>query len=213
MQREPSGSENFLHKLSAAIYNLRYILIGALAALVVVVITWAIVIEVRSNRNESSSVLAELAQDKLDAWIDEEDEEAKKLLAQDVEAETTRILESYPKMYAAQRAYHILGSLYFRNEQWEQAAASFLDLAGKFPKSYLAPVSVINAAVAYEEAGEDALAYETYRRITDEFVDVSPEVPRVLFSLARIKSRPSNITKGWSTSIPRVVGQTSGETV
>ncbi len=186
MQREPSGSENFLQRLSATVYTLRYVLIGVLIALVVLIITWAIFIAIRSNRIESSTVLVEIAQDKLDAWVDAEDDENKTAIANDLQKALLTVIDTYPRLYAAQRAYQIQGSLFFRTNQWDLAAQSFLDLADAFPKSYLAPISIVNAAVSYEEAEKFGLALETYRRVLDEFASVSPEIPRVLFSLGRL---------------------------
>ena len=186
MQQQPSGTATFLHRLTSIVHSLRYILLGVLGALVVLIITWAIVIEVRSNRTESATVLAERAQERLDEWIDEEDEEKKAIIAEELQGTLLSIIDTYPRLYATQRAYHIQGSFLFRSEQWEVAANSFLDLAEKFPKSYLAPISIVNAAVSYEEAEQDVRALETYRRIIDEFAEVSPEIPRVLFSLGRL---------------------------
>jgi tetratricopeptide (TPR) repeat protein len=186
MQQQPSGTTTFLQRLASIVHSLRYILLGVLGALVVLIITWAIVIEVRSNRTESATVLAEHAQERLDEWIDEEDEEKKAIIAEELQGTLLSIIDTYPRLYATQRAYHIQGSFLFRSEQWEVAANSFLDLAEKFPKSYLAPISIVNAAVSYEEAEQDVRALETYRRIIDEFAEVSPEIPRVLFSLGRL---------------------------
>ena len=186
MQQQPSGSDTFLQRLASIVHTLRYVLLGTLGALVVLIVTWAIVIEVRSNRTESATILAERAQKTLDEWIDEEDEEKKALIAEALQGNLLSIIETYPRLYATQRAYHIQGSFLFRSEQWEAAARSFLELAEQFPKSYLAPVSIVNAAVSYEEAEQYERALETYRRIVDEFASVSPEIPRVLFSLGRL---------------------------
>jgi tetratricopeptide (TPR) repeat protein len=186
MQQQPSGTATFLHRLTSIVHSLRYILLGVLGALVVLIITWAIVIEVRSNRTESATVLAERAQERLDEWIDEEDEEKKAIIAEELQGTLLSIIDTYPRLYATQRAYHIQGSFLFRSEQWEVAANSFLALAEQFPKSYLAPISIVNAAVSYEEAEQYVRALETYRRIIDEFAEVSPEIPRVLFSLGRL---------------------------
>ena len=186
MQRETSGSEKILQRLSSAIYNLRYILISVLGAIAIVAIVWAIVTGVTGKRTESSTVLVERAEQKFEAWIDEEDEEAAATIAEELQIELARVISEYPRLYAAQRAYHVLGSFLFRTENWLPAAESFLELADRFPKSYLAPVSIINAAIAYEEAGNLQKAVEAYLRVTNEYASKSPEVARVLFSLGRI---------------------------
>ena len=186
MQREPSGSEKFLQKLSSSIYNLRYILIAVLGTLAVVVITWAIVSEVTANRTETSTILVEKAEEKFQNWIDEEDEELITRLADELLVDLDRILDDYPKRYAAQRALYLKGNFYFRTENWEQAAQAFLEITDRFASSYLAPVAAINAAVSYEEAENYQQAITVYLRIVEDFADTSPEIPRVLFSLGRL---------------------------
>ncbi len=186
MQQQPSGTELFLQKLSSAIYNLRYILISALAVLAIVIITWAVLAEVRGNRTETSTLLAEKAEEQFQAWIDEEDDDSAVKLAEDLITGLDRILEDYPKLYGSQRALFIKGNFYFQDEKWDLASEAFLELADSFSGSYLAPVSIINAAVAYEEAENYQEAISTYKTIIDNYEDVSPEVPRVLFAIGRL---------------------------
>lgn len=186
MQREPSGKEKFLNKLTTTIHSLRFILISILGVLALLVVTWIIVGEVRAKRIESSAVLVEKAEEKLDLWIDEEDEEAAGKLAGEIVADLTRVTKEYPKLYAGQRALHLLGTFYFNTSNWSLAAESFLRVADEFPKSYLAPISRINAAVAMEESGDYAKAIQTYLQIVELYEGISPEIARVLFSLGRL---------------------------
>lgn len=186
MQREPSGKEKILQKLTATIHKLRYILISLLGVIAILVVTWIVVSEVRSRRIESSAVLVEAVQDKFESWIEEEDEEISNQLGEEIIEELTRIVDDYPKLYPGQRALHLLGSFYYRSGNYTFAAESFLKLAYEFPKSYLAPISHINGAVAMEEAADYAKAIQTYVNIVDLYTDISPEIPRVLFSLGRL---------------------------
>ena len=89
-------------------------------------------------------------------------------------------------MYAGDRALFLLASYYFYAEQWELSAETFLKTVDANEKSYLAPVSRINAAVALEEAGKYEDAIEIYAQVIEKDGDVSPEIPRVLFSLGRL---------------------------
>jgi tetratricopeptide (TPR) repeat protein len=192
MQQQPSGKEKFLQKLSTAIYNLRYILLSILAVFVIVVITWAIVAKVTGDRIETSTILVEKAEELFNNYIDEEDEETASKTAEDLIISLDRILEDYPKLYAAQRALHIKGSFHFRSENWDLAAETFLDLADRFSDSYLAPIAGINAAVSYEEAENYQEAISAYTMVIDDFIDVSPEIPRVFFALGRLTESTGN---------------------
>jgi tetratricopeptide (TPR) repeat protein len=185
-QQKTSAKENFMQKLSTAIYNLRYILISILAVFVIVVITWAVIAKVTGDRIETSTILVEKAEELFNNWVDEEDEEAASNAAEDLIISLDRILEDYPKLYASQRALYIKGSFHFRSENWEQAGETFLDLANRFSDSYLAPIAGINAAASYEEAENFQEAISAYTMIIEDFIDVSPEIPRVFFALGRL---------------------------
>lgn len=189
MQRELTKKEKFLQGLSSALYAYRYILIGILAAITIFVITWFIVSEVQKKRLESSTVLAEIAQSKFDSWISEEDEENAQAMAEDLLSDIARIIDLYPRLYAAQRSLLIQGQYFYETEQWTQAAASFELIAERFPASYLAPSALINAAVAYEELADISSAMELYKRILDEYETRSYEIPHVLFSLGRLSEK------------------------
>ncbi|MAG14191.1 MAG: hypothetical protein CMN78_06305 [Spirochaetales bacterium] len=186
MQRELTNKEKFLQGLSSAVHRFRFVLLGILGAITVFVITWFIVAAVQENRLESSTVLAELAQDKFDAWFAEEDEELSKGLAEELFADIDRIIDLYPKLYAAQRAEFIRGRYFFEIEQWEAAAESFERMANTFPKSYLAPPALVNAAVAYEETDDFQRAKGMYNRVLSEYPERSSEIPHILFSLGRL---------------------------
>ncbi len=186
MQRETSGKEKFTQKLSAAIHKSRYVLIASLSVLVILVVTWVIVSEVRSRRAESSAVLVEAASEKFDEWRQEEDEERAAALGEELVSDLERIIDDYPRMYAGHRALFILGSYYFHSGEWEPAADSFLSVAEKTQDNYLGPVSAINAAVAMEEAGNYDDAIGLYEDVIEDYGESSPEIARVLFSLGRL---------------------------
>lgn len=189
MQRETSSGEKFAQKLSFAIHKSRYVLIGFLAALIVIVVTWVVVSEVRSKRIESSTILVEAAEKKLEQLLGEEDEARITGLGEELVTDLERIIDEYPRLYAGQRALYLLGSYYFNSEEWELSKEAFLKLADGFPKSYLSPVGRINAAVAMEEAGDYEEAIRIYEQVVEKHADASPEIPRVLFSLGRLSEK------------------------
>ena len=59
------------------------------------------------------------------------------------------------------------------------------NLAERWPTSYLAPLSIFNAAVALEEAGEADAAREHLARLVADWDD-DVLVPRALFSIGRM---------------------------
>jgi len=186
MQRDTSGNTTITQKLSVAIHKSRFILISTLGVLILLVAAWIIASEITEKRIESSTVLVESAEEKLDNWLNEEDQERASTLGDEIVGDLQRVIDGYPRLYAGQRARFLLGSFYFHSKEWELSSEAFLGVADKFPKSYLAPVSMINAATAYEEAGNNQQAIELCERIIAKYGDSSPEVPRVLFTLGRL---------------------------
>ena len=58
-------------------------------------------------------------------------------------------------------------------------------MAGSFPRSYLAPISLFNAAVAYEQAGDLEQGITTYRDLSERYPK-SFVVPHALFAMGRL---------------------------
>jgi len=102
------------------------------------------------------------------------------------------IISKYPKKYAAQRAYLIKGDLFFEKGQWSPSKEAYLTLSEKFPKSYLAPVALMNASAALEELEEYEEAASLYKKVSDYSSDFHPDIPRALFSLGRISETLGN---------------------
>jgi len=74
----------------------------------------------------------------------------------------------------------------FAKKEWDTAASFYMELKKMFPESYLASVSLVNAAVAYEEMGNIDKAIETYKLFLETYRDRSPDSPRVFFTLGRL---------------------------
>ena len=102
----------------------------------------------------------------------------------------SQLLDKYPRLYASQRALHLRGRIYYHMADWENARASFVELADRFPKSYLAPAALVAAATAMEQAERYDDAISLLKRVTDDFQ--TPEMPAVLFSLGRLSEAVSD---------------------
>ena len=119
-------------------------------------------------------------------WSSEEDEELKSAALEDLLRRLEEIIKKFPRLYASQRAHFLKGSVYFQVGQWDLSARSFQQISEQFPKSYLASIGLINAAVAKEEEAAYAEAITLYEQVVAEYQETSPEIARVLFSLGRL---------------------------
>jgi len=137
------------------------------------------------NSVEKSSIAAEELQSIYDEWSSAaEDEKAdlKTELLQKAELAANR----YSRLFAAQRAYLITGRVFYAEEEWEKSIEQFKLLAEKFPKSYLAPVSLMSAAAAYEQLEDYESSIELYNRIGVAYAESFPSTAYALISMGRL---------------------------
>ncbi len=141
------------------------------------------------KKEEASAMAAEDIQKAFDEWKkaepeDRADEELNTLI--------NRALSDYPHNFAAQRALFTRGLMALEKDEWNGASASFNELAEKWPESYLAPVSLANAAGAFEQAGNMEQALASWQKLADNYSGTSANVPEALFNIARLNEKAGN---------------------
>ena len=160
--------------------------------IVVAVVALIIVLSVQNTRTERSLAAVDELREDFDDWLANDpgaQAEGYDLLAENAAA----IIDSYPDTYAAARARLIEAKALVELERWEEAAPIFLEVADGMSETYLAPVSLMDAAIALEHAGESDGALEIHRRIADEYGDDTAEVPRALFSIGRLNEQANRV--------------------
>ncbi|TFG60910.1 MAG: tetratricopeptide repeat protein [Spirochaetales bacterium] len=185
--KEMTQKEKALNKLASFLQKGRIYFIILLAAIVAVIIFFAVYNEVRKKVIEKSTLLSEAVEKDYSAWLTELDEEKRTGMETGMFEEIDRIAEKYPNQYAAQRGLFIKGLVYAEKKQWDDALAAFLKVSEKFPSSYLSPVSLNNAAVAAEENKENAKALEIYEKIRKDYEKTFPDLPKIVFSIGRLQ--------------------------
>ncbi|MCR5495537.1 MAG: tetratricopeptide repeat protein [Treponema sp.] len=88
------------------------------------------------------------------------------------------------------RANMLAAEIYYSQKDFEKAAAAWTKAAEKGKKSYTAPLSNFNAAVAYEEAGKVEEAEKAYRSAI-AFEDFD-QIAHAKFSLGRLLEEKGN---------------------
>ncbi|MDC7232324.1 MAG: tetratricopeptide repeat protein [Spirochaetales bacterium] len=101
----------------------------------------------------------------------------------------------YSGLYAEMRALNTEALLYADEEKWSDAAALFTALADGFSDSYIAPVSLINAAAMKEEEGDAEASAALLQRVLAEYKDVSADIPEVIFNLGRLSESMADSQK------------------
>jgi len=93
--------------------------------------------------------------------------------------------------YAAARAYSISADIYEAQKKWAESEKAWSAAAKAAGKSYFAPVSFYNAAVAAEEQENIEAAIDHYNRVI-EFEKTSFLAARAQFAIGRLQESRSN---------------------
>jgi len=93
--------------------------------------------------------------------------------------------------FAAAKAYSLSAGIYDTQKNWADAEKAWSAAAKAAPKSYLAPVSVFNAAVASEEQGNIAQAIDYYTQALT-YGNEFPSAARAQFSVGRLQESQNN---------------------
>ncbi len=181
-------------KLTNFIAKRKTILIVCAAVVVLALAGVWIGLSVNAKATAANQLTIDLLQEDYEAWMameDQKSEEAVKAL----EALTGALndLSKKGNKYPAIKATYLLGLTSYAQEDFQTARERFLAAYEKDKETYLAPLSLMNAAVCSERLGDNAKALEQYQSVYDQFGSEAPEAPKALFSVARLHEAAKNI--------------------
>lgn len=93
------------------------------------------------------------------------------------------------KSYPALKAQYLLATIAYEEKDYSTAQTGFTDVYGKSKDTYLGALSLLNAAVAAEEGGDEASALANYTKVWDEYGVDCPLSPKALFNQARLQGK------------------------
>ena len=189
---EPQPKEPAMDKLARFLTRHRVPILVVVASIVVGVVALIAVLSIQNAREEAALIAVEDLQIELDEWLRlSDDDRAERYPA--LAGAASAIVDGYPRTYAAVRARIIDAQALADLERWAEAATRYAEVAEQRPRSYLAPVSLMDAAVAAENAGDTDRALELLGRIVERYGGESSMVPRALFSIGRIHEQRDEI--------------------
>jgi len=153
---------NFLQKY-------RTLLLGVVGAAFLVVVAFAVWTQVDASSKNDFAAKIEKSQADYSAWAAESDAAKKGELGKALEAELEQIQKSAPSGYGLSKAWFLQGNYYSALKNWPEAAKAYHTVFEKDKSSYLAPIALVNSAVAQEEAGDTAAALAVYGEFEKEF--------------------------------------------
>jgi tetratricopeptide (TPR) repeat protein len=152
---------------------------------VIIVAVLAVYTVVKERKIEAGTAIAEELQENFVLWQNG-DEDKRSELESGINDQIENITSDFSGTFAHQRALMIEGNMAWEKEQWDDAVLAFEEISRRYPKSYLAPVALMNQAATLEESGKGKEAVEVYQKVVENYSSVSPDAPRALFSIARL---------------------------
>jgi tetratricopeptide (TPR) repeat protein len=93
--------------------------------------------------------------------------------------------------YAGSRAWSIIAQIYSSRKDWQKSKDAWLSAAKTGNKTYLAPISLFNAAVAAEEQNNLDEAIELLEKCISHPFEF-PAAPRAQFAIGRLYEKQNN---------------------
>lgn len=81
-------------------------------------------------------------------------------------------------------AHYVLGNIYYDRRNWAESKRYLLRFADKEKKNVLAPIALLKAALALEEANDLKGAIELYKRLEEKYAD-SAIADQIYYNYAR----------------------------
>lgn len=182
-------------KLNEFVQKNRKGLLWGLVALVAIMAALIIGVTVREKLQISAFTKVDAFNERYEAlkdYIGSEDGEAASKQA-DIGAllEELNVFAGKNSGFAAARSYCIIAGIYEAQKKWAEAEKAWTSSAKAAAKSYLAPVSLYNAAAAAEEQGNIEAAITLYTQALG-FENVNYIASRAQFSVGRLHESQNN---------------------
>lgn len=177
-------------KLRVAIGNLlqkyRGALVAAVAAVLVVVAGLTVWTQVDAATKSTFAAKIDKSQTDYGTWLFETDDAKRAEAAKALEADLTDIEKTAPKGYGLAKAWFLHGNYYATQKKWTEAADAFHKVYETDASLYLAPIALVNAGVAREQAGDAEAALKVYSEFEAHFAADSVLAPQVFFTQGRL---------------------------
>ncbi|MDA8426943.1 MAG: hypothetical protein M0Z80_12480 [Treponema sp.] len=186
--------QHITHHVADFLRKFRLALLGILGAVVLVIIVVAIWTAVAESRMKASTLAIENAENELATYQSEQDQTKKTALEKTLVASLDKVIVSWPKLYAAQKAHAIKAQLDADAKDWEGAEKEWVAASNLLKGDFLAPVALQNAAAAAEERGADDKAAGYYKTLLAKYGKNTIGVVHAYFALGRISEESKDYT-------------------
>ena len=177
-------------KINDFIQRNRKVIFTISGIIIVLFIGSIVYLSINDNINKKASVkmeelLVKYAEIKEKTGEEDSKEEVDAYLAE------LEVFAAKTKGIAGSKAWSIIGEIYAGREDWHRAEEAFISSARTGEKTYLGPLSYLNAAAAAEEHGEFEQALDLLKKCLSSKIEF-PQAPRAQFAVGRINEKLGN---------------------
>ncbi|MFA6707845.1 MAG: tetratricopeptide repeat protein [Sphaerochaetaceae bacterium] len=193
-ETEKNNAGKVVSALTVFLSKNRTILIICVAVVVLALAGLWIGLSVSASVTEKNQARIDTLQEQFNTWLTLEDKTTAE--AEQAVQDLTTGLEELSKKgnkYPAVKSLYLLGLMKVAQESYQEALDYFIASAENAKDTYLAPLSLMNAAVCYEQLSDAQKALETYQSVYDRFGSDTPEAPKALFNVARLHEKANTL--------------------
>lgn len=162
----------------------KYILLGAVAVLLLLIVAGFAYQSIQQNRINAASRLVEQLEQSYFDWL-QAGEENRDSAFEVFHNYYSEAIESFSRSYAADLSVFLYAQIRYNQENYLEAAELFSQAASRV-NSHLAPVAAMNSAAAFEQINQTDDAIEMYNHVVQSFGSDAAESARAMFSLGRL---------------------------
>ena len=196
MEETGLSQENvqLIDRIADFIHRHRKVFWGTLAGILAVLVGVLVYVEFQKKNLEESTRRIEDVLKQVSQYQNAGEAEKEKL-EKEIFKELDSILSTYPSYYAGVRALYVKADLLYERKEYKVAAELWETLAKKYPKSHLAPISLMRVSVCREELGDLDGALQALREADSQYGKSFPETPHIIFSMGRIFEAKGDYTE------------------
>ena len=183
---KPEEKRSLSHRIAHFLGKSRKLLLAIAIVVLAAILVLSVITVIRSSADKASAMKVEELSNDANAWSAETDATKKADLEKKLNVGVAEVLAKYPGIVAAQQALAIKATIAESKKDWAEAEKDWIDAANRLPTSFLAPVSLRNAAVAAEEQGADDRAKAHYKALIDKYSGSAAGIAHAWFALGRI---------------------------
>jgi len=172
-----------------------FVILGIVAAVILAVVAYSVI---DNNRANASAIKVEQLAETLSTWSTTEDKAKKAELGSTLSASLEAVAKGYPRQFAGARALTMLARMAEADKDYATAEKRWMAVYEGYPKIYLAPIALQNAAVAAEERGALDQAVAHYKLVVDKYSGKTVGIAHALFSLGRLAEESKDYVQALS---------------